>query len=102
MDYLQSCSIAGEFSASTLEKLHMFLSPYFFSQHSVRGDIPGPFTKLRSQELQRRALEMGWWFVQDGGSGAAKLEDGIARAVVHTKNPDLITIWNRMKAGVEK
>ena len=86
--------ISNGLSTSTPEtrsKLSSFLAPYFFSHHSTRGDIPGPFTRLADMQLQRAVLEMARWCIRtdEGTESSRKLEDAVGQAVLHTKSEEL-------------
>ena len=79
----------------TRTKLSSFLAPYFFSHHSTRGDIPGPFTRLADRNLQRAVLETVWWCIRtdEGTDASRKLEDAVGQAVLHTKSEELGALW---------
>ena len=79
----------------TRTKLSSFLVPYFFSHHSARGDIPGPFVRLADRRLQRAVLEMAWWYIRtdEGSDASTKLLHAVGQAVVRTQSEELGAVW---------
>ena len=87
-----------------MEKLTGHLIPYFYSNHIVlEPPICGPWSKLRPESLQRRALEMVWWLT--GGRSKERsteftkfkmLEKAASEAVRLHANENMIAVWESL------
>lgn len=62
------------------------LVPFFTIAHPQKGEIAGPFTKLKSVQLRRLALDVAKVMVHDHEKAGAGLRASVERAVVDTKD----------------
>ena len=75
-----------EYHCQMLDSLCTRLSPYFTMEHPTKGQRQGPYSKLSSSAVRRRALDVVVTVIHLCGNteAAGKLSDSVSVAVAET------------------
>jgi pre-rRNA-processing protein IPI1 len=68
------------FEPATLDNVASRLHPFFHLDHPSRGAMPGPWTRLESEELRMLALDVAYTWMERGEN---KLREAVDKAVCH-------------------